>query len=369
MTRRKLNVFIIDDSALMRQLLSNILGRDPQLHVIGSAADPVTAWRKMKDLPEIDVVTLDVEMPRMDGLTFLDKIMTARPMPIVMVSSLTEQGCATTLRALELGAVDFVTKPKLDLQAGTNELGDEIVQKVKAAASARVGRRRATSGAVKTTVSAPVAWSGAAFAEATHRVLCFGASTGGTEALRAVLTAFPADAPGIVIAQHMPQQFTKSFAERLNSLCRIRVKEAEDGDRVIPGVALLAPGNFHMRVVRSGAEYRVRLAQDPPVNRHRPSVDALFESCAHALGPDAIGVILADMGDDGARGLRQMRQAGARTIAQDEQTCVGRGDPAPGCRGWGGPSTGSGSGEPPLMSRNGQADTSHQSVLPPHCIR
>lgn len=322
MTTKRIGVFIIDDSALMRQLLSNILGRDPQLQVLGTAPDPVTAWRRMKDLPAIDVVTLDVEMPRMDGLTFLDKIMTARPLPIVMVSSLTEQGCATTLRALELGAVDFVTKPKLDLQAGTNELGDEIVQKVKAAARARVGRRRSTDAASRTVVSAPVAWSGAAFAEATHRVLCFGASTGGTEALRTVLTAFPADAPGIVIAQHMPQQFTRAFAERLNSLCRIRVKEAEDGDRVIPGVALLAPGNFHMRVIRSGAEYRVRLAQDPPINRHRPSVDALFESCAHALGPNAIGVILTGMGDDGARGLRQMRDAGARTVAQDEHSCV-----------------------------------------------
>ena len=322
MTARRIGVFIIDDSALMRQLLSSILGRDPQLQVLGTAPDPVTAWRRMKDIPAIDVVTLDVEMPRMDGLTFLDKIMTARPLPIVMVSSLTEQGCATTLRALELGAVDFVTKPKLDLQAGTNDLGDEIVQKVKAAASARVRGRRAANATARAAGSAPVAWTGAAFAEATHRVLCFGASTGGTEALRTVLTALPADAPGVVIAQHMPAQFTKSFAERLNSLCRIRVKEAEDGDRVIPGVALLAPGNFHMRVIRSGAEYRVRLAQDAPINRHRPSVDALFESCAHALGPNAIGVILTGMGDDGARGLRQMRDAGARTIAQDEHTCV-----------------------------------------------
>jgi two-component system chemotaxis response regulator CheB len=319
---RRIGVFIIDDSALMRQVLSSIFARDSQLQVLGTAPDPVTAWRRMKELPAIDVVTLDVEMPRMDGLTFLDKMMTARPLPIVMVSSLTEQGCATTLRALELGAVDFITKPKLDLQAGTHEMGEEIVQKVKAAAGARVRGRRASAAASGSPVPSTYAWSGAAFAEATHRVVCFGASTGGTEALRTVLMALPPDAPGIVIAQHMPEQFTKAFAERLNSLCRINVREGVDGDRIIPGVALIAPGNHHMRVVRSGAEYRVRLAQDPPINRHRPSVDALFESAAQALGPNAVGVILTGMGDDGARGLRSMREAGARTIAQDEKTCV-----------------------------------------------
>ncbi|MGQ0646685.1 MAG: protein-glutamate methylesterase/protein-glutamine glutaminase [Gemmatimonadaceae bacterium] len=322
---RRINVFIVDDSALMRQLLSSILSRDPQIAIAGTASDPISAWRRMKEIERVDVVTLDVEMPRMDGLTFLDKLMQTRPMPIVMVSSLTEQGCATTLRALELGEVDFVTKPKLDVQAGTNDLGDEIIAKVKAAAGARVGRRSASVQHVR---SAPIAktaasqWSGASFAEATHRMMCIGASTGGTEALRVVLTALPADAPGIVIAQHMPERFTKSFAERLDSLCRINVREAADGDRVVPGQALLAPGNFHMRVVRSGAEYRVRITQDAPVNRHRPSVDALFESCAHAVGPNAIAIMLTGMGDDGARGMKLLRDTGARTIAQDEETCV-----------------------------------------------
>lgn len=318
----RIHVFVVDDSALMRQLLTTILSRDPDIQVVGQGADPVSAWRRMKEIERIDVLTLDVEMPRMDGLTFLDKLMQARPLPVVMVSSLTERGCATTLRALELGAVDFVTKPKLDLTHGTHELGEEIVAKVKAAARARIRRRAASSTPVARVETKAPQWSGAAFAEATHRVMCIGASTGGTEALRVVLTQLPANAPGIVIAQHMPERFTKSFADRLNTLCQIQVKEAEDGDRVVPGLALLAPGNFHMRVIRSGAEYRVRLSQDPPVNRHRPSVDALFDSCATSIGPNAIAIMLTGMGDDGARGMKAMRDSGARTIAQDEDTCV-----------------------------------------------
>lgn len=316
-----INVFVVDDSALMRQLLTGILSRDPQIKVVGQGADPVSAWRKMKEIERIDVLTLDVEMPRMDGLTFLDKLMQARPMPVVMVSSLTERGCATTLRALELGAIDFVTKPKLDLAHGTEELGQEIIAKVKAAASARVPRGRPAASVARPEPRA-AQWTGAAFAEATHRVVCIGASTGGTEALRVVLSQLPANAPGVVIAQHMPERFTKSFADRLNTLCQIQVKEAEDGDRIVPGLALLAPGSFHMRVIRSGAEYRVRLSQDPPVNRHRPSVDVLFDSCATSIGPNAIAIILTGMGDDGARGMKTMREAGARTIAQDEESCV-----------------------------------------------
>jgi two-component system chemotaxis response regulator CheB len=264
-------------------------------------------------------------MPRMDGLTFLDKLMQARPLPVVMVSSLTERGCNTTLRALELGAVDFVTKPKLDLQAGTSALGDEIITKVRIAARARVSRRAGqalTSAAPELRESAAPQWQGAAFAEATHRVMCIGASTGGTEALRVVLAAMPSDAPGIVIVQHMPEHFTTSFAKRLNDLCRITVREAADGDRVVPGVALIAPGNRHMRLRRSGAEYRVSVSQEEPVNRHRPSVDVLFESCAQALGPNAIAAMLTGMGNDGARGMKLMHDAGARTIAQDEASCV-----------------------------------------------
>jgi two-component system, chemotaxis family, protein-glutamate methylesterase/glutaminase len=322
---RRTNVFIIDDSALMRQVLTSILSSDPSLHVVGTAPDPVSAWRKIKDA-EVDVITLDVEMPRMDGLTFLDKLMQNRPMPVVMVSSLTERGCQTTIRALELGAVDFVTKPKLDLQDGTTALGSEIISKVKLAARVRVRRRAgsaAMGGEAAPAAHAPaVQWSGAAFAEATHRVICIGASTGGTEALRVVLTALPADSPGIVIVQHMPERFTKSFADRLNELCRINVREAVDGDRVMPGLALIAPGNKHMRIRRSGAEYRVEVVMEDPVNRHRPSVDVLFESAARALGPNAVAVMLTGMGNDGARSMKLMRDAGARTIAQDEATCV-----------------------------------------------
>ncbi len=320
---RRTRVFIIDDSALMRQVLSSILSTDPAVQVVGTAPDPISAWRKIKDM-EVDVLTLDVEMPRMDGLTFLDKLMQNRPMPVVMVSSLTERGCNTTIRALELGAVDFVTTPKLDLAPWTSAPGDEIILKATAAARARVSRRAHTSsgGASLAPRAAEVQWKGASFAEATHRVVCVGASTGGTEALRVLLTALPADAPGIVIVQHMPEKFTKSFADRLNELCRIQVREAQDGDRVMPGLALIAPGSKHMRIRRSGAEYRVEVVVEDPVNRHRPSVDVLFESAARALGPNAVAVMLTGMGNDGARGMKLMHDAGARTIAQDEATCV-----------------------------------------------
>jgi len=329
-TARQTRAFIIDDSALMRQLLTSILSSDPSIQVVGTAPDPVSAWRKIKEL-EVDVLTLDVEMPRMDGLTFLDKLMQHRPMPVVMVSSLTERGCSTTIRALELGAVDFVTKPKLDLAAGTEALGGEICTKVKMAARARVRRRAAVAAGATTSATeggsgaaraSAGQWHGASFAEATHRVVCIGASTGGTEALRVLLTALPADSPGIVIVQHMPEKFTRSFADRLNELCRIEVREAQDGDRVRPGLALIAPGSRHMRIARSGAEYRVQVVMEEPVNRHRPSVDVLFESAARALGPNAVAVMLTGMGNDGARGMKLMRDAGARTIAQDEETCV-----------------------------------------------
>jgi two-component system chemotaxis response regulator CheB len=313
-------VFILDDSALMRQMLAEILGSDPDIEVVGSAADPYAAWPKMRSsLP--DVLTLDVEMPRMDGITFLEKLMHAHPMPVVMVSSLTERGCDTTLRALALGAVDFVTKPKIDLASGTADLAGEIVAKVKAAARARVLPRKAAVARPPGARDAAPRGATPMFS-ATYKVLALGASTGGTQALEAVLTQMPADAPGIVIVQHMPEKFTTSFAARLDTLCRIRVKEAESGDRVLPGHALLAPGNFHMRVVRSGANWTVQLDQEPPINRHRPSVDALFHSCARQLAQNAVGVIMTGMGDDGARGLLAMRQAGAHTIAQNEETCV-----------------------------------------------
>lgn len=314
----KTKVLIVDDSAVMRQLLTEVLTRDQTLEVVGAASDPFIAREKILRL-EPDVLTLDVEMPRMDGLTFLEKLMRGHPMPVVMISSLTERGCDTTFRALELGAVDFVTKPKLDVASGTVELAAEIVEKVKSAAKARISKRAKSRPPVQPLT--PIS-SGQALIRSTQKVVAVGASTGGTEALREFLEPLPADSPGIVIVQHMPEKFTRSFAERLDGLCRIRVKEAEDGDRILPGHVLIAPGNYHMEVFRNGAEYRVRTFSGEPVNRHRPSVDVLFNSCARHLGTNAVGVILTGMGADGARGLLEMHKAGAHTIAQDEASCV-----------------------------------------------
>lgn len=311
-----IRVLIVDDSALIRQLLTQILTSEPDIAVVAAVADPLAAVECLKR-QVVDVVTLDVEMPRMDGVTFLEKLMRAWPVPVLMVSSLTEKGCATTLRALELGAVDFVTKPKLDVVAGVGHLGDEILAKVRAAARVRVRRRESSAAA-----PVRVLPNTQALINSTHKVIAIGASTGGTEALREVLQVLPADSPGIVVVQHMPESFTRSFAERLDSLCQIRVKEAEDGDRILPGHALIARGNRHMEVRRSGAIYSVRLVDSPPVNRHRPSVDVLFESCARYLGANAVGVILTGMGNDGARGMKAMHDAGAFTLAQDEATCV-----------------------------------------------
>jgi two-component system chemotaxis response regulator CheB len=307
----KTKVLIVDDSALMRQVLTDLLSADSELEVVGTAPNPYVAWDKIKQTNP-DVLTLDVEMPRMDGLTFLEKLLAFRPLPVVMVSSLTEQNSETTFRALELGAVDFVTKPKLDILTGTMAHAREIITKVKAAARARpkVGSPQRPHRIVS--CGFPT----------THKVIAIGASTGGCEAIATVLGALPADAPGIVAVIHMPEGFTKSFAARLDKHCAIRVAEAKDNDRVLPGHALIAPGNFHLRVVRSGATVGVRVESGPPVNRHRPSVDVLFDSCAQQLGANAVGVILTGMGDDGARGLLAMRCAGARTIAQDESTCV-----------------------------------------------
>ncbi len=308
----KTKVLVVDDSALMRQLLTDLLSSSPGLEVIGAAADPYLAWDKIKQFNP-DVVTLDVEMPRMDGLTFLSKLMANRPLPVVMVSSLTQKGCDTTLRALELGAVDFVTKPKLDVTTGTIALADELIAKVAAAASARPRATRAG------TLRLPAAGGGF---NATHKVLAIGASTGGCEAVASVLGALPPDSPGGVVVIHMPEGFTRSYAARLDRNCAVRVSEAKDGDRVVPGHVLIAPGNFHLSVIRSGASTSVKVTSGPPVNRHRPSVDVLFDSCASQLGPNAVGVILTGMGDDGARGLLAMRRAGAHTFAQDEATCV-----------------------------------------------
>lgn len=313
-----IRVLIVDDSALIRNVMKEILSQDPAIEVVGSAPDPYVARDKIKTLNP-DVLTLDVEMPKMDGLTFLQKLMAARPMPVVMVSSLTEQGAATTLQALESGAVDFVTKPTVDIQHGLSDLADQITSKVKIAAQATVKKRTPPADCAER-IKALAAQS--AMIKTTDTIIAIGASTGGTEALRELLEVLPPNTPPIVMTQHMPERFTKSFADRLNELCQIHVKEAKEGDSVIPGQALLAPGNYHMELRRSGARYYVSLNQEPPVNRHRPSVDAMFRSVARYAGGNSLGVILTGMGSDGAAGMLEMKKAGAFNLAQDEASCV-----------------------------------------------
>ncbi|HSA86674.1 MAG TPA: chemotaxis response regulator protein-glutamate methylesterase [Nitrospira sp.] len=313
---KKIRVLTVDDSALMRQVLAMLLAKDPRIEVVGSAPDPYIAREKIKALNP-DVLTLDVEMPKMDGITFLEKLMRGHPMPVVMVSSLTEAGCETTLRALELGAVDFITKPKIDLREGMEEIAQELIAKIKAASVARI-RGQNGSRVDRTTSSS----SSTAMIKTTDTIIAIGSSTGGTEAVKEILGRLPPHTPPIVITQHMPERFTKTWAGRLNSFCRIAVKEAQDGDSVLPGHALVAPGNFHMTLVRSGARYTVQVTQEPPVNRHRPSVDVMFASVARHAGANAVGVILTGMGGDGAKEMLTMKQAGAFTIAQDEASCV-----------------------------------------------
>jgi two-component system chemotaxis response regulator CheB len=298
----------------MRQLLTQILASDPELEVVGTAGDPFVAREKIKALNP-DVLTLDIEMPRMDGLTFLEKLMRGHPMPVVMISSLTDKGADTTFRALSLGAIDYVSKPKVDVSNGTIEQANEILAKVKAAARARVR--------LPSKQTSPATPSGKTYHfSATHKVVAIGSSTGGTEALKDLLSPLPADFPGIVIVQHMPETFTRQFSERLDSLCKIRVKEAQDGDHILPGHALLAPGGHHMTVVRRGMEYGVHVYRGERVNLHMPSVDVLFSSCARNMGKNALGVILTGMGADGAKGMLEMKQAASFNIAQDESTCV-----------------------------------------------
>ena len=326
---KKIRVLVIDDSALVRQLLSEILSQDRMIEVVGVAQDPYIAREKIKQLNP-DVLTLDVEMPKMDGVTFLRNLMRLRPMPVVMVSTLTQQGADVTLEALELGAVDFVTKPNIDLQERLKEYADELIDKVKTAAGARV-RSRAdrdmTSMAVETKYSADSVIEkrqapSVTKLKTTDKIIAIGASTGGTEAIREVLSTMPADAPGIVITQHIPPKFSTSFAQRMDTICAMTVYEAEDGQPILPGHVYIAPGDQHLLVERSGARYYCRLNNGPPVNRHRPSVDVLFRSVAQNVGPNAIGVILTGMGDDGARGLLEIKEAGAPTIAQDEASSV-----------------------------------------------
>jgi len=308
-------VLIVDDSALMRQLLTKILSSDPELTVVGTAGDPFIAREKIIALNP-DVLTLDIEMPRMDGLTFLEKLMRGHPMPVIMISSLTSKGADTTLRALSLGAIDYVSKPRLDVSNGTIEQAEEIIAKVKAAARAKVRCANVAKAPSSALTGKTYQFS------ATHKVVAIGASTGGTEALKDLLSPLPADFPGIVIVQHMPEAFTRQFAERLDSLCKIRVQEAKDGDRILPGHALLAPGGHHMTVLRRGTEYGIHVYRGERVNRHMPSVDVLFSSCARNMGKNALGVLLTGMGADGARGMLEMKQAAAFNIAQDESTCV-----------------------------------------------
>ena len=336
----KTRVIVVDDSALVRSLLGEIINRQSDMQCVGAASDPLVAREMIRSL-DPDVITLDVEMPRMDGLDFLARLMRLRPMPVVMVSTLTERGAEVTLKALELGAVDFVAKPKVGVADGLRVLGQEITEKIRIAARARV-RRLAPAAAAHAGPAAGAAALGGAGAAglpgappagaaaprplpgriSTEKVIFIGASTGGTEATREVLVQLPADTPAVLITQHMPPGFTKSYAARLDGLCRVRVAEAQDGERVLPGHAYIAPGGLHLSVERSGANHVARVTAGEPVNRHRPSVEVLFESAARVVGRNAFGVMLTGMGADGARAMRAMRDAGSWNICQDEASCV-----------------------------------------------
>ncbi len=326
---KKIKVLIIDDSALVRQTLSDLLSSDPEIEIIGTASDPYIAASKINEtLP--DVITLDVEMPRMDGLTFLKKLMSQHPIPVVIISTLTEKGTDTAIEALELGAVEIVAKPKVNTKELLEQVKSELCENVKIASTAFV-KRKLTSGNTKTDDLQPKYSADAviqktksrtSLIQTTEVVIAVGASTGGTEALKTFLMQMPVDSPGIVIVQHMPEMFTKQFAKRLDAICTISVLEAKDGDEVLPGQALIAPGNMHMLLKRSGARYYVEVKDGPLVNRHKPAVDVLFRSVSRYAGKNAIGVIMTGMGDDGAKGLLEMKEEGAFTIAQDEKSCV-----------------------------------------------
>lgn len=312
----KIRVLCVDDSALVRGLMTEIINSQPDMEVVATAPDPLVARELIKQ-HNPDVLTLDVEMPRMDGLDFLERLMRLRPMPVLMVSSLTERGSEITLRALELGAVDFITKPRLGIRDGLMEYSELIADKIRATSRARLRPQTPASAAAPAParLTRPLA--------STEKIVVIGASTGGTEAIKDVLQPLPPDSPAILITQHMPAGFTRSFAQRLDSLCAVTVSEAVHGERVLPGHVYLAPGGeMHMKLARSGANYVIELEAGPPVNRHRPSVDVLFESAAATAGKNAIGVILTGMGKDGASGLLSLKRAGAQTLAQDEASCV-----------------------------------------------
>jgi two-component system chemotaxis response regulator CheB len=327
---KKIRVLIVDDSAVVRQTLSEIFSAEPDIEVMATAGDPFVAAEKIQqEVP--DVITLDIEMPRMDGLTFLQRLMSQHPIPVVICSSLAENGCESTLRALDLGAVEVIQKPKLGTKRFLADAHLHICDVVRAAAGVRPQRITVPSRMVQPKLTADVIMPKAstrAMIQTTERVVAVGASTGGTEALRVFLEALPADSPGIVIVQHMPEHFTAAFAKRLDTTCAVTVKEAEDNDTVVRGRALIAPGNRHTLLKRSGARYFVEVRDGPLVSRHRPSVDVLFRSVARYAGRNAVGVIMTGMGDDGARGMAEMKEAGADTIAQDEASCVVFGMPA-----------------------------------------
>jgi two-component system, chemotaxis family, protein-glutamate methylesterase/glutaminase len=322
-----IRVLIVDDSALVRKLLTEMLAKTRSIEVVGTAADPFAARERIKQLNP-DVITLDVEMPRMDGITFLENLMRLRPMPVVMVSSLTQQGADVTLRALELGAVDFVAKPKIDVAGTLSDYADELIAKVKVAAVARINPRAKdprTPRRVDACHSADAVLPASGqrrILQTTERIIAVGASTGGTEAIRELLESLPPDAPAIVISQHIPAAFSKPFADRMDRSSAMAVCQAQDGQYILPGHAYIAPGDYHLLVERDGARYRCRLSDGPQVNRHRPSVDVMFRSVAQNVGPNALGVILTGMGEDGARGLKEMLDTGASTIAQDEASSV-----------------------------------------------
>jgi two-component system chemotaxis response regulator CheB len=316
----KIKVLIVDDSALIRSVMKEIINSQPDMEVVGVAPDPLVARELIKQTNP-DVLTLDVEMPRMDGLDFLERLMRLRPMPVVMVSTLTERGSEITLRALELGAVDFVTKPKLSIQSGMLEYTELITDKIRAASKARIRARTLPAPGTKEHAAEPLPMLRNPLMSS-EKLIIIGASTGGTEAIKDFLVQMPSDCPGILITQHMPEGFTTSFAKRLDGLCKISVKEAAGNERVLPGHAFIAPGHSHLLLARSGANYVTQLDQGPPVNRHRPSVDVLFRSAAQCAGKNAVGVILTGMGKDGAAGMLEMKNAGAYNFAQDEASCV-----------------------------------------------
>lgn len=332
----KTRVVVVDDSALVRSMLTEIINRQPDMECIGAAADPLVAREMIRNLNP-DVITLDVEMPRMDGIDFLSKLMRLRPMPVVMVSTLTERGAEVTLKALELGAIDFVAKPKIGVADGLRQLSDDITDKIRVASKARIHRLAPAAGTTSAAAAAgarPAGAPGAAAAPkpvaatpllgrlSTEKLIFIGASTGGTEATKDVLIGLPADSPAVVITQHMPPGFTRNYAARLDGLCKISVREASDGERILPGHAYIAPGGMHLSVERSGANYIARVQDGDPVNRHKPSVEVLFKSAARVVGPNAIGIMLTGMGADGAKAMREMKDAGAYCVAQDEASCV-----------------------------------------------